>query len=962
MRPLGKATRAAAWLLAWAGAAGPAWAVGAGEAPGAAQRAVSYAEREADSVQQIIAKARTVEKTAEQRLADGEMLFRAKDYPRAIDVLNELVERHQDHRTAYPDGLMLLGESYYQSRQLLSARRSFRKVVDKADDPRMAPYAPRAYARLVDVALRKQNEADLDELLKMNQGPFGGDPLVQYARAKALVARRDFNGARASAGAVPPGHGYYHQARYLLGVVAMREAQAKAPPLQLAPGEPPPPAPPSRYAAAIEAFRQVTQLPPDTAEHQQVVDLSWMAIGRLFYEADQWFEAADAYNHVDRQSPEFGASLYELAWVYVRLGDTDRAARALEVLSIADPKNAYMADGTLLRADLLLRSGQFDKALAAYQSVRSEYDPMRERVDGFLNSTTDPAVYYDMLSQEELSTVDETSQLPPLAVQLAREERDGASAFAVLDDVSQCRDLIKKSQRLIFKLRTVLGASNKVRAFPELKAGDEKLVQLLNRVALARGTVAEGLDDAEPREVSGELAMVRQERRELGKRLAGLPLTDADFFTREAIAQRQWNAVSQKLQRLQIEVDQMQAVVNGLKRMVNDANSMTGKNPAMVKQWQAELAAGERDLKGYREQIEGVRQGVEAGRVQAGYGDQRFVDDENLRNAFRDKLKQEVQLVSGGAAGSDAAAYAGRVAPVLAQADAAENRLLAMRRDLDGEVQKRAAELSAVVEREATNISSYSAKLESLDQEARLVVGQVAMRNFGLVRDRLKNIVLRADVGTVEQAWEVREEQVTRVRNLQAERVREEQILREELREVLDDASDAPPPAPAPLRPTRSPPCPASRAPAAPPAPAARRAGAAPRSRRSPSRSSPPSPSRPPRSPRAAPPPPRPPRPPAAPAPPPPRAPRPAARRAPAPPPPARRPSSPRPSPPPPRPAPPPSSAAPPRRRRRRRPRRSSRSSATAARWPTTSATRATSATPSPRSSSTTTKSAGAAS
>jgi tetratricopeptide (TPR) repeat protein len=773
--------------------------VGASEAPGAARRSITYAEREADSVQQIIAKARTVEKSAEQRLADGEMLFRSKDYARAIDVLNELVEKHEAHRTAYPDGMMLLGEAYYQSRQPLSARRAFRKVVDRAAEPRMAPYAPRAYARLVDVALRKQNDADLDELLKMNQAPFAGDPLVQYARAKALVARRDFNGARTSAGAVPAGHPYYHQARYLLGVVTIREAQAKLAPTTLAPGEPPPPSPPSRYAAAIEAFRQVTQLPPDTAEHQQVVDLAWMAIGRLFYEADQWFEAADAYNHVDRQSPEFGASLFELAWVYVRLGDTDRAARALEVLSIADPKNAYMADGTLLRADLLLRSGQFDKALSAYQAVRAEYDPMRERVDGFLSSTTDPAVYYDKLAQEELETVDNTSQLPALAVQLAREERDGASAFAVLDDVSQCRDLIRKSQRLVFKLRTVLGAPNHVRAFPELRAGDEKLLQLLNRLALARGTIAEGLDDAEPAEVSGELAQVRRERRELGRRLQGLPLTDADLITREAVAQRQWNSVSQRLQQLQLEVDQMQAVVNGLKRLVSDANGMAGRNPTMVRQWQAELTAGERDLKGYREQIEGVRQSVEAGKVQVGYGDQRFVDDENLRNAFRDKLRQEVQLVAGGAAGGDSAAYANRVAPVLAQADATENRLLAMRRDIDVEVTKRAAELSAIVEREAINITAYGARLESLDQEARLVVGQVAMRNFGLVRDRLKNIVLRADVGTVEQAWEVREEQVTRVRNLQAERVREEQILREELREVLDDATDAPPPAPAPL-------------------------------------------------------------------------------------------------------------------------------------------------------------------
>jgi hypothetical protein len=63
----------------------------------------------------------------------------------------------------------------------------------------------------------------------------------------------------------------------------------------------------------------------------------------------------------------------------------------------------------------------------------------------------------------------------------------------------------------------------------------------------------------------------------------------------------------------------------------------------------------------------------------------------------------------------------------------------------------------------------------------------VAQRNFGVVRDKLRGIVLRADVGITEQAWEVREEELSRVRSLQSERSRQEQLLDEELKEVRDD-------------------------------------------------------------------------------------------------------------------------------------------------------------------------------
>ena len=61
-----------------------------------------------------------------------------------------------------------------------------------------------------------------------------------------------------------------------------------------------------------------------------------------------------------------------------------------------------------------------------------------------------------------------------------------------------------------------------------------------------------------------------------------------------------------------------------------------------------------------------------------------------------------------------------------------------------------------------------------------------------LVRDKLRGIVLRADVGITEQAWEVREEELDRVRSLQGERAREEQLLDEELKEVLDDDGGEP--------------------------------------------------------------------------------------------------------------------------------------------------------------------------
>ncbi|MGK3986645.1 tetratricopeptide repeat protein [Sorangium sp. So ce136] len=774
-----------------AAAPSDAWALDSERAYTSASQQISSVSSGLGAIQAAIQKSRGEERTPAQRIADAALLMGSRDYERAANVLNQVVEKYPDHPTAFPDALSMLGETYFRSKQYLSARRVFQRIVASGAEPRFAAYQAKALGRLVDICLRIKDYDALDAIFaSMNSVPSGtAGSALSYARGKGLYVKKDFGGAKAALGAVDPQSEYFHQARYLLGLIAVKEATP--PPEPLKEGDAPPAVPKTRYVAAIDQFQRVTQLPADTPEHRRVIDLAWLAIGRLFYEADQWAQAVQAYGHIDRLSPEFGTMLYELAWVYVRLGDVDRAQRSLEILAIAEPDSQNIADGSLLRGDLMLRAGRFEKALKVYEGVRATYDPMRVRVDAFLGSTSDPAVYYDKLSQEQLEALDTTSSLPPLAVQWAREAEDGPAAFAVIDDINQCRDLIKQSNELIEKLNAVLSSPNRVRAFPELRAGEERALALLNRVALARLALGQGMDDVEDGSLSGEIGSVRARRRALEKRLARVPVSDADFQERETQAIRQWNTQSQRLQQLTLQMDTLQATINGLRRVLREGpQAGVVRDPASVARFEHELAQNERDLALYRQQTDVLRRQISAGRVQVGFGDQRFIEDAQTRKAHRDALTREVELAAAGAGGQDLAAYAQRITPVLRAGDAADAKVEAALGEIEREVAQKSAGLRQIVGRETASVVHYSVQLEALDREARLVVGEVAMRNFGLVRDRLKNIILRADVGITEEAWEVREEQMTRVRSLQVERAREDRVLKEELNEVLDDSGD----------------------------------------------------------------------------------------------------------------------------------------------------------------------------
>ncbi|MDP9151821.1 MAG: tetratricopeptide repeat protein, partial [Myxococcota bacterium] len=740
--------------------------------------------REMAGVQTAVIRARGARPTAEQRLSNGELLYRMNDYDRAVVVLSEIIEEFPD-TPSYPDALWLRGETYYASHDYLAARRDYRLLVERGNEPRFQAYLGRALARLVDVSLRVNDppQSLASVLERFNQVPAAQvDASLLYAKGKAYFRQGAWNAAGDAFRQVPSTSPFGHQARYFQGLIAMKMAR----------GSPSDGAKKGAifagYKQAIDAFRVATELPPDSVDHRHVIDLSWMAIGRLLYEMEQYQQASEAYSKVGRDSAEFDTMLYELAWVYVRLGDVQRAERALEVLTVSDPNSPYISDGTLLRADLLLRAGAFDRALRLYESVREQYDPMRAKVDSFLDSTADPSLYYDRLAQQDLDVVEPNQGLPALAVRWAREAEDGPLAFAVVDDVKECRALIRQSADLAEKLAALAGASNRVRAFPEVEAGEETALALLNRVSRTRLSLSRALDSLEPVELGGEIGMVREHRRALSGSMQDLPAGPEDFSKRQQRGMAQWNTLSQELTRRSGEVDALNASINGLRRMLSEGPQQgVARDPVSLQRFQAELDANERDLRRYAAEITDLRRSLDMGRAQIGVGDARYQNDALVRDQFRDLLDREVRLAGAGVAGNGAQRFAGEVTPVLVQARQYEDQLLVALQQLESQVSARAGELQNRIVAERASIAKFGQQLDGLDGDARDLVGHVAERNFRLVSDRLRGIVLRADVGVTEQAWEVREEEQGRVRSLQSERSRQEQLLDEELKEVRDD-------------------------------------------------------------------------------------------------------------------------------------------------------------------------------
>ena len=764
-----------------------------------AAREIEGVSRDAQGVDAAMARAKASQPTLEARLASAELLYRSKDYERAAVIFGELVEEAPGSLTE-GDARFLRGETYFAAQEYLSARRDFRAIVENGNESRYARYSGKALARLIDISVRTGDLDKLDELFsRINQlPPAQVDAAIQYARGKALYVRNDY--AQADAALAQVTAPYMHQAGYYLGLVAMRQAPtvsgapAPAVPGATGPGASGPGAAAPRvdYRTAIERFRRVTTMVADTPEHRHVIDLAWMAIGRLQYEAEAFKDAAEAYKKVDRNSKEFETMLYELAWVYVRMGDVQRAERALEVLAIADPESQELGEGSLLRADLLLRAGSFRKAEGLYNSVKEIYEPTHDRVANFLASETDPGAFYDDLTRDE-DELAATSDIPAVAVRWAREAEDGQRAFAIMDDVHECRRLIKQSYELAERLEALLGAGNRAKAFPDLLAGEEQVVGLLNRLAKTRATLARALDGEEPKELGGAMGAARDERRRQMALLEKAPTAPAEFAERDYEGQKQWNLISQSVSQRQREVDSLQATVNGLRRYLKEetkkANGVV-RSPADLTQLRDQIDEVERDLVARQKDLASLRRSVEYGRSQVGLGDSRYQAEGDARMRFRQAFGEESELAKQGQGGASARDLGARLVPVLVNLNAEEDRLIAVYEKLDQRVSVAAQEIIAKIEAERAKVTGYETQLAGLDGEARVLVGEVARKNFGQVLQKLQTLVVRADIGLTEHAWEVREEEMYRVRLLQTERAHQETALEEELHEVLDEATE----------------------------------------------------------------------------------------------------------------------------------------------------------------------------
>jgi TolA-binding protein len=725
-----------------------------------------------------------------ERFADAELLYRLRDYARASVLFTDLVSNYRD-TPAYANSLFLLGESLYQAGDRLGARARFREVVNNANDPVFRPFVQRALGRLIEIALRTGDVSGIEEIFsRLNQIPPSEiEAQTTYIRGKYffLRAQPDYDQARQAFEAVPTRAPVYPQARYFLGAILTAQG---------------------RYPEAIEAFQRVLRIQPEGSEQQQVLDLAALAVGRLEIERDNYDAAIEAYQQVGRSSNFFDRALFEQAWAFIRSGDSIRAERALEILAISNPDSPLIPEGKLLWGNLLLRTGRFDRAQQVFQEVRNQFGPISQQLNQVIAQNTDPTTYFQQLIMSNIQVFDASSFIPPAALQWIRTEGTLEESLNVVSDLNLCRQYIRESEDLIARLNAAINAPSRAHVFRDLRRAREQVYEVLNRVTQLRADVAQALDGTASATGDVNLQGIISERRGVDPSVQRLPVDDAQIRRRDRAAEDEFGTLSQELQRNEQRVANLESMIVAIERYVADPGQQRGN--INIEALRQELVQHRAAVQRYRDTITELRRLINAGRSQIGVGDPRYQRDLEISHQYRDLVMRE----QGALAGRMPAA----ATELLARLDAVERRALDFDSRVGTQVDRRIEGIRVQVVEEQGRVVGYRGRLAQLEGDAADIVGHLVMQNFQSVRLHFYQIVMRADLGIVDVAWEQREEHNTRARLLAEEENREIAAYNDEFQEVTEGAAPEAPAAPAQNNAPASSSSPPS---GAPPAPAA---------------------------------------------------------------------------------------------------------------------------------------------
>jgi tetratricopeptide (TPR) repeat protein len=770
----------------WLAPAGPARA-----APPAENGAIGIeqAKKRVEEIAQAIAvaehaAAQGAEKTAEElaaRLVEGQLMLVERDTERAAVVFLDLLENHPGTPAA-AQAIYFLGEALALLEMRAWAKESFQhNLADASPDGRR--YHQRSLAGLLDLGAPRREEgfarrpglSATPELrgrlraigISISEEPPAGvlspeeeqavlaaveaipaaarKPVLRYAYGRHLYLKKRVDEARRELDALAPPDGTPPSDREDL-VWHVRSAYVAAA-ATLALGE---------IDEAQTRFGRLSGLRTTEPALIQVVDLSWLAQARIHHDRFETEHAVAAYRRISRDSAYFPEAMYETAWTLLRAGSFERAVNALDLLLDYDPQNPLVPEIKSLRGKVKIRQRDWAGAEAEFLQLRREFADLSRRVGHDAEAWSDAARYFSAVIAEDLEHFTLHGVMPVAAVPVARTLPRAVQGEQLTRLVGELEHDLADTRALLTRMEEAVEANDRARLFNDLGA---QLASLDNS-ALALVELKEDLILRGRIKLRGQGIQELEDKRRRLRALVESPLGEGRSRGDIDVALR---ALEKEARKSDLMVAALRAQLVAAERYHEQTRDKQRGDPKAFLNQAAELreAIGvlERDARAIREKIDRTQMIM------------RFNDP--WQASWRETLQSYSRFLDGMQETIVKVTRDGESTAVWESIQAVEPRVPAAREALDEAAGRRLARAITVLVEERKNLDRYLGELQHQLGRTRDLVGQVVQASLQDVAVELRNLTMRSEVGLLDVAWAVQEEEMQEIQRLETIRDRD---------------------------------------------------------------------------------------------------------------------------------------------------------------------------------------------
>ena len=454
-----------------------------------------------------------------RRSIDAQVNFGIGNYDEAAIVLYDVVERYPNHKV-YDEALYYLSESLFMKGDYVASRSYFTKLV--VDRGTRSKYYQQSLERLIELTLKLNDSENVERWLALLDAVPAAErrSSVPYVRGKYYFFNGNYDKALQQFGMVGPRSKYYFQARYFVGASHVAKKD---------------------LARAVVEYQKLVRRPARSPDQRKVIELAQMALGRIHYERNQPSKAIDRYLEVSRRSELFDETMFEVAWVYVKNREFDKALRALELLALSDPMSPRLPNVKILEGNLRIRKAQrltdsnnaraasdeYDRAVFVFQSLRSVFEKPRQELDKAIADKRDPADYMAQITGRHAETFDIKATLPEVAASWLRDEPEVGRIVSVETDLGQVEGDVEVAEKTIRRLEYALATPSRVNIFPGLASKRIRATEIMDDLTGMRIDLAAQQQKLLARYAQGgdsaDLERLARERSELARQLRRMP-------------------------------------------------------------------------------------------------------------------------------------------------------------------------------------------------------------------------------------------------------------------------------------------------------------------------------------------------------------------------------------------------------------------------------------------------------